>query len=112
MTHDEIIKHYEGLSPNAKMLGFRKLKQRLEEEMAKLETECTKCECGFLFDMNSVQCVCENIVVKKEVIFYDLAEFGEDEYGDAKYLDTVYYCPVCGKRHIKEHLYMGYVEEK
>lgn len=92
------MENFDKLPPNAKMLYLRKQKQRIEEQIKELENKCTKCECGFLFDIEAVKCEYEEYV--RNECFPSLAEFDEDDYRDVKYGETYFYCPVCGKKHI------------
>ena len=99
-----INEDYDKLSPNAKMLALRKQKQKIEEQIKQLEAEYTKCECGYFFDINKVTCEYETYV--RNECFPSLCEFDDAEYRDVKYADTVFYCPVCGKKHIKNHYFI------
>ena len=102
------IENYDKLGPNAKMLALRKQKQRIEEQIKELEAQYTKCECGYLFDINNVQLNGEEHI--KQEYCHSKCEFDDSYYEDVKYLDLVYYCSVCGKKHIAKHICMGVVE--
>ena len=93
------MENYEKLPPNAKLLYLRKQKQKIEEQIQELEKQYTKCECGFLFDIEAVKCEYEEYI--KNECFPSLCEFDDDEYRDVKYGETCFYCPVCGKKHIR-----------
>ena len=99
-----IIENYDRLSPNAKMLTLCKQKEELEAKIKELEAQYTKCECGYLFDINKVACDYEEYTRRE--CFPSYCEFDDDEYRDVKYADTVFYCPVCGCKHIKNHYFI------
>lgn len=108
------IENYDKLGPNAKMLALRKQKQKIEEEKQKieeqikeLEAQYTKCDCGYLFDLNSVQLKSEEYT--KQEYCHSKCEFDDSYYEDVKYLDFIYYCPVCGQKHIAQHLFVEVV---
>lgn len=101
------IEDYNTLSPNAKMLALRKEKQRIEDQIKELEERYTKCECGYLFDIKNVRLSSEESI--KQEYCHSKCEFDDSYYEDVKYLDYVYYCPVCGKKHIVEHFFIEIV---
>lgn len=99
------IENYDKLSPNAKMLALCKQKDELEVKIKELETQHTKCECGYLFDINEVACEYEEYTRHERCPSH--CEFDDDNYRNVKYADTVFYCPVCGKKHIKNHYFIA-----
>ena len=106
----EHIKEYDKLSPNAKMLALKKQKQKIEEQIKELEAQYTKCDCGYLFDTNNVQLDSEEYI--KQKYCHSKCEFDDSYYEDVKYLDFIYYCPVCGKKHIVQHQFVEVVERR